>query len=100
MYGRFSLATPVEKLKSRFRPEPPRGIIRPRYNAASENNLLVIPAEPPHQMQYYRWGLIPRWAKDPATGNSLINTRVETVAQKPSFQDVYRLLAEGVKMRM
>ena len=100
MCGRFSLITPIEELKRRFRAEPPAGVIRPRYNTAPGNDLLVIPGESPHQMQWYRWGLIPHWTKDPAPGNRLINARAETVAQKPSFRDAYRnhrclVLADG-----
>lgn len=41
-------------------------------------------------MRPMRWGLIPRWAKDPAIGNRLINARAETVAEKNSFRDSLR----------
>jgi putative SOS response-associated peptidase YedK len=34
-----------------------------------------------------RWGLVPRWAKDPAVGSRLINARAETAAGKPAFRD-------------
>ena len=33
-----------------------------------------------------RWGLVPRWAKD-ATGAPLINGRIESILEKPSFKD-------------
>ena len=33
-----------------------------------------------------RWGLVPSWAKSPATGAAMINARVETVASKPAFR--------------
>jgi len=32
------------------------------------------------------WGLVPRWASDSSRAASLINARVETVAEKPSFR--------------
>ncbi len=38
----------------------------------------------------FRWGLVPHWAKDPRIGNRLINARIETAAQKPSFRDAFR----------
>ena len=38
-----------------------------------------------------RWGLIPRWAKDPSVGSRLINARVESVAEKPAFRDSFKL---------
>jgi putative SOS response-associated peptidase YedK len=33
-----------------------------------------------------RWGLVPSWAKDPRGGARLINARMETVTEKPSFR--------------
>ena len=40
----------------------------------------------PKKMHFYKWGLIPHWAKDPKIGNSLINARSETLQQKPAFR--------------
>ena len=37
-----------------------------------------------------RWGLIPFWAKDEKIGNSLINARAESVAEKPAFRAAYK----------
>jgi putative SOS response-associated peptidase YedK len=39
---------------------------------------------------YYRWGLIPGWAKDPAIGNKCANARGETVDEKPAFRTAFR----------
>ena len=36
----------------------------------------------------FLWGLIPRWAPDASRAASLINARIETVAEKPSFRDL------------
>lgn len=33
-----------------------------------------------------RWGLVPSWAKDPKSGARLINARMESVTEKPSFR--------------
>ena len=35
------------------------------------------------------WGLVPSWAKDARSGARLINARVETVAEKPSFRRAF-----------
>jgi putative SOS response-associated peptidase YedK len=32
------------------------------------------------------WGLIPHWAADPSIGNRMINARVETLTELPSFK--------------
>ncbi len=37
-----------------------------------------------------KWGLIPFWAKDQKIGNSLINARAETVADKPAFRSSFK----------
>ena len=34
-----------------------------------------------------RWGLVPRWSKGPAEGAPLINGRIESLLEKPSFKD-------------
>ena len=41
------------------------------------------------QIRDLRWGLVPSWAKDVKIGNRLINARVETLAQKPSWRSSF-----------
>lgn len=38
-----------------------------------------------------RFGLIPHWAKDESFGKRTYNARSETVAEKPSYRDAWRL---------
>ena len=33
-----------------------------------------------------KWGLVPRWAKEPKTSFSTINARAETITQRPAFR--------------
>ncbi|MCK4287790.1 MAG: SOS response-associated peptidase, partial [Bacteroidales bacterium] len=42
------------------------------------------------KLSFFRWGLIPFWAKDLSIGNRLINARAETVTQKPSFKNSFQ----------
>ncbi len=62
------------------------------YNIAPTAMTPVIRLSPEGQrvLSMLRWGLIPRWAKDPGVGARLNNARGETVAEKPSFRDAFR----------
>src|SRR5690348_16532254 len=55
-------------------------------NASPSQNLPVITNLEQRKINFFRWGLIPSWAKDPATGYKMINARAETVAEKPSYK--------------
>lgn len=65
--------------------------ISPRYNIAPTQRVAIVrqSADRLRELVEVRWGLVPRWAKDPAIGARLINARAETVAQKPAFRDAY-----------
>jgi putative SOS response-associated peptidase YedK len=55
----------------------------PSWNIAPTQDVgLVVPEESGLIYKTMRWGLVPFWPKDENIGNSLINARAETVAQK------------------
>jgi putative SOS response-associated peptidase YedK len=60
---------------------------QPRYNIAPTAQVLVVRDGGAAMV---KWGLVPRWAKDPSMGARMNNARAETVAEKPSFRDAYR----------
>ena len=60
---------------------------QPRFNIAPTSEVLVIRR---NEAAMVRWGLVPRWAKDPSIGARMNNARAETVAEKPSFREAYR----------
>jgi putative SOS response-associated peptidase YedK len=67
----------------------------PRFNIAPSQPVAVIrlageTADSPRELCWFRWGLIPSWAKDPAIGNRMINARAETVADKPAYRQAFR----------
>jgi putative SOS response-associated peptidase YedK len=63
-----------------------------RYNIAPSTDVPIVRvnAEGQRELVRVRWGLVPRWAKDPSIGSRMINARGETIADKPSFRMAYR----------
>ena len=100
MCGRFTLTVNPAELQDIF-----SGIIfpsrfAPRFNIAPSQPLLAIPNDGANAADFFIWGLIPMWAKDPSIGSRLINARGETVAEKPSFRGSFKykrclILADG-----
>jgi putative SOS response-associated peptidase YedK len=102
MCGRFTLTVNPDELQDAFENVifPAPGKYAPRYNIAPSQPVLVIPNDGKMTADFYVWGLIPIWAKDPSIGNRLINARGETVAEKPSFRGSFKhkrclILADG-----
>ncbi len=58
----------------------------PRYNISPSQNIPVVVNQDNKILKPMRWGLIPFWAKDEKIGYKMINARVETIAEKPSFK--------------
>ena len=99
MCGRFSFSPLAKIIEDRFDVKTDSNY-KPRYNSTPSQNLAVISNANPGKLSYFRWGLIPFWAKDMKIGNRMINARAETVAEKPSYRAAYRhrrclVLADG-----
>jgi putative SOS response-associated peptidase YedK len=100
MCGRFTLTADISALQESF---PWLGIpsgLEPRYNIAPSQPVAVVPNDGKNRLDFFTWGLIPSWAKDPSIGNRMINARAETLAEKPSFRNAFRrrrclVLADG-----
>ncbi|MBE0646778.1 MAG: SOS response-associated peptidase [Bacteroidales bacterium] len=90
MCGRYSFAVEDELIKERFGVSVRSAIYKARYNCAPSQELAVITNQDAGELQFYRWGLIPFWAKDPAIGNKMINSKAETITEKPSFKQAFR----------
>lgn len=90
MCGRFQLSVKGRHISERFNIEVFDEFYKPNYNSAPSQKLPLITNEEPHKLNYYRWGLIPSWAKDPKIGYKMINTRSETVLEKPSFRTAFK----------
>ena len=68
----------VPDLAARYNIAPTQRVPIVRLGAAGRRELVEV-----------KWGLVPRWAKDPSIGARLINARAETVAQKAAFRAAY-----------
>jgi putative SOS response-associated peptidase YedK len=93
MCGRYAFAILPSQLETLFGLHETPADLRARYNIAPTQVAPVIRIDPSNNgrvCSMLRWGLIPKWAKDPAIASSLINARCETAADKPAFRAAYR----------
>ncbi|TDD84730.1 SOS response-associated peptidase [Actinomadura rubrisoli] len=73
--------------------------IQPDYNVAPTKQVPAVltrrPRDAPEeeeavrQLRTLRWGLVPSWAKDLSIGSRMINARVETAHEKPSYRRAF-----------
>lgn len=99
MCGRITLKTPPAQLQEEL------GVLvetelHARYNISPSQRIAVVTNNGQRKLEFFKWGLVPSWAKDPAIGNRMINARAETVAEKPSFRNALKkrrcvILADG-----
>jgi putative SOS response-associated peptidase YedK len=90
MCGRYSFAVEDELIRERFGVTVRSAIYKARYNCAPSQDLPVITGELPGELVFFRWGLIPSWAKDSTIGYRMINAKAETILEKPSFRSAVR----------
>ena len=90
MCGRFTLFVDPKDLMEAFPGFEVPADWTPRYNIAPTQPVAVIANNNQDKIEFFQWGLIPSWAKDPKIGNRMINARAETVAEKPSFRTAFR----------
>jgi putative SOS response-associated peptidase YedK len=92
MCGRFTLHTSGEEIAQHFALSIPPPLT-PRYNIAPSQEACAIrtlESSRDRSAAFLRWGLIPRWAKEPKIGYRMINARAESVAEKPAFRAAFR----------
>jgi len=95
--GRFTLTKRKEEIIKTYRKlfeseinDISQKIYAESYNIAPSQNVTVIYKKGTNTVfDYHRWGLIPHWAKDKKIGYKMINSRVETIAEKPAFKNSF-----------
>jgi putative SOS response-associated peptidase YedK len=90
MCGRYGLFASGDELAEWFKlaETPP---FEPRYNIAPTQTVAVVrPAATGREFVFLQWGFLPPWARDATRTYPIINVRVETAAEKPSFQSAFK----------
>ncbi len=100
MCGRFTLTADPDDLQNAFPDFSFPAQSAARYNVAPSQPILAVANDGHNMADFYVWGLIPSWAKDPSIGNRMINARAETLAEKPAFRGSFKykrclILADG-----
>ncbi|HEU0041680.1 MAG TPA: SOS response-associated peptidase [Jiangellaceae bacterium] len=100
MCGRYVVRQSADDIAEEFGVDrlDVRERLEPDWNVAPSKSVYAVlsrtpaddhQAEPRRRLTTLRWGLVPSWAKDRSIGNRLINARVETAADKPSFRRAF-----------
>jgi putative SOS response-associated peptidase YedK len=101
MCGRFVVARSVGEIQTIFEVDEVIGELPGvSYNVAPTQPIAIIVdrafekaddgspiGELSREIHAARWGLVPRWAKSPTEHAPLINGRIESILEKPSFKD-------------
>jgi putative SOS response-associated peptidase YedK len=99
--GRYVVARSVSDLVSIFEVDEVIGDVPGvSYNVAPTQDIAIIVdrsfekaqdgspiGELSREIHAARWGLVPRWSTGPAASSPLINGRIETILEKPSFKE-------------
>jgi putative SOS response-associated peptidase YedK len=86
MCGRYSLYD-LEELGDRFDMGGRIPDIEPNFNAAPGQFMPIITAESgTRELRLMKWGFVPHWAKNISMGYKMINTRAESVFDKPAWR--------------
>lgn len=106
MCGRYTLLAQANELAAEFHVSDIANLA-PRYNIAPTQTVPIVRLHNlvPHsdmavvrqsdtgggrRLDFLRWGLIPRWAKDTKIAYRTINARAETVATQPAFREAFK----------
>lgn len=90
MCGRYVLTADPNTIQQTFNLEIVPVEMPARYNIAPSQPVAVISNQNSHQLDFFKWGLVPSWAKDPSIGNQMINARSETAHEKPAFRSAFK----------
>lgn len=103
MCGRFARFSPAHIFRMLFQLDeffdlPAQYNIAPGQDVYAVRGIIIRdnPQRTASSVPYVRevtpmkWGLIPFWSKDPSIGVKMINSRSETINEKPAFRDPFK----------
>ena len=85
MCGRYTITKTKTQVEEFFNVKIESSLI-PNYNIAPTDMLPVITNKNTQKIKFYKWGLIPYFFKDTSMASKMINSRAETIFEKPSFK--------------
>lgn len=91
MCGRFALYSSFSAIKDYADLLNEIDGLNANYNVAPGTEIPIIQRQNNQNiLSFFRWGLIPFWAKDEKIAYKLINARSETIGDKPSFKYAFQ----------
>ena len=90
MCGRFAQFSPVSLLREAFDIRSVKCDPVQSYNVAPSQDVIAVVHSGERILTKFFWGISPRTYKESTKPPLLINARLETIAEKPSFREAYR----------
>ena len=85
MCGRYSFNLTAQIIQDSFDVIVPKQL-ELNFNIAPTQKAYVILNSQPNKLEKIHWGLIPNWSHHPKLNGKLINARIESITEKPSFK--------------
>ena len=91
MCGRFALSSDEKEINKRFHAVSGEKLdVQPSYNIAPGQLSPIVLRRSPNELTLAKFGMIPRWYKEPKMRFATFNARSETVFSKPMYRTVIR----------
>ncbi len=95
MCGRATLAKKPAAIEKRYKATFEKNNLAnknalPNYNIAPTHWHPVLTNTIENPLRFFKWGLIPSWAKDAKIASNLINARIETILIKPAYKCIHQ----------
>ena len=92
MCGRYVNTKKIDDIEKKFNIDRQENIeltINPSYNISpTQDSPVIVQNSTKRIIKNMHWGLIPSWSKDKKFSSNLINARLETIKEKPSFKNL------------